>query len=117
MKYQKKSKPCSSCRRPKQREGPLCHRCWQQSIKKPRPERPRLTWEQLFGPDDDPGPSQQEIERTIAEQSQRLPSWWPTQGSNADEESTSKDDDRPPGIRVFHVRAGVFAAKRQPYLW
>ncbi len=76
-----------------------------------------MTWEELFGPDDDPGPSQQEIDRTIAEQSQCLPSWWPKQGRNADAESKEYDDDRPPGIRVFHVRAGVFASKRQTYLW
>lgn len=64
---------------------------------------------------DDPGPSDEEIERTIADQlSKPLPPWW----DNSEHRAKVKYADDRPGIRIVHVRAvDGKVTMRHPFLW
>lgn len=60
----------------------------------------------------DPEPTQEELDRTIAEQSSRLPKWW----DNA--VALAKKEPSLPGIRVIRTKDfGGKIIKRKPDLW
>lgn len=63
---------------------------------------------------EDVEPTEEELERTIAEQSQHLPPWW----NNAKKLAKRESDSRA-GIRVLRVRVvdGRIATVKHPFLW
>lgn len=119
MVYQKDAKPCrGGCGKLMRNSSGYCKQCYSfvpKRVRRANGERQRRTWDELFGPDDDPGPSEQEIEQTIAEQlSKPLPGWW----DNSEHRTDIRESDDIPGIRVVHVRAvDGRVNRRQPFLW
>lgn len=103
---EKQPKPCRNCGNLTKAKMRRCYTCQRKNRSGEFAKYKRKSWV------DEPGPSQAELERTIAEQSQRLPPWW----DNSEHRTGIRESDARPGIRVFHVRADS-VAKRQPYLW
>lgn len=106
------AKPCrGECGKLTRKTSGYCEPCYR---RKPKRKKKPAVLRDPFSIDDDPWPSEAELEQIIAERSKTLPKWW----DNSEHQAEIKGRDDMPGIRIVHVRASAGrTTRRHPFLW